>query len=215
MFQSQKTLFGLWLGMLLTATSAFAAINQTFNFSDATAPQAVDRMFRDGIPSTCAVPGPANLLGSGSMYSYQTHTFFNNGPARCVTVQVSTNACVNTNFIGFNAYSPTVTPATRTGGNFLGDAGSSPAAGVPIPFSFNAPANAPIVIWVDRSAAVGTAGLVNCDYTIQSAELDPTQGVAPPQLQAQPIPTLSGGAIALLVLLLAMLGILRQRARRT
>jgi CubicO group peptidase (beta-lactamase class C family) len=200
---------GLWLGLVLSATSAIAAVNQTFTFNDTTAPQAVDRMFRDGVPSTCTVPGTPALFGSASTYSYQTQTFFNNGPARCVTVTVTSVACTGINFIGVNAYAPSVTPATRTGATWIGDGGSSPNPS--ITFSFNAPGSSPVVLWIDRSNAVGTAGLVNCDYTIQSLELDGTAG--PPGV-ASTIPTLSDVALVLLALMLGTAAFLRQRARR-
>ena len=157
--------------------------------------------------ATCATPGTPALTGSGSSYSFQTQTFFNNGPGRCVTVTVTAATCTGTNFIGVNAYSPTVSAATRTGVTWVGDGGLSPNPSTT--FSFNAPANAPIVFWIDRVQPVGTAGLVNCDYTIQSAELD----AVPVVTVVTPIPTLSELALALLATLLAASAIYMTRGR--
>jgi hypothetical protein len=153
----------------LPGTASLAAINQTFSFDDVTAPQAISHQAMSGIASTCAVPGSAPAVVAGTaMYSYQTHTFYNSGPARCVTVTLNSPACVST--IAVNVYSPSVTAATRSQ-NWLGEDGTGANKTASVTFSFNAPANAPIVFWVNRTSAVGSGSFVACNYTFQSAQL--------------------------------------------
>lgn len=168
--KSSTMVAGILCCSLGLPATTIAAV-KTFNFIDASAPQAAGRMFRDSVASTCATPGPVPAVNPSSPnFSYQLHTFYNNGPARCVTVTINGGNCTGTNFVSINAYARSVTPATRTGTNWLGDGGSSPNPQVT--FSFNAPANTPIVFLIDRAAAVGTSGLLACSYTIQSLELD-------------------------------------------
>jgi hypothetical protein len=169
----------LGLGCLLLATSAMAVVVQTYTFDDATAPQAVDRMFLNGVQTSCGNPGGPMLAGRPSMYSYQTQTLYNNGPARCVQAGIRFPSCdaangVGVNGFGVNVYSPRVTPDTRTGDTYLGAGGISQSIGVS--FSFVAPANAPIVFWIDRTVPVGTMGITNCDYTIFADVLDLAPG---------------------------------------
>src|SRR5437868_3507600 len=64
-----------------------------------------DRMFRDGVPSTCAVPktcpGP---FGDGLQHHYDSYTYTNTtGTTQCVTVDPTTE-CVGTNYTFVVAY---------------------------------------------------------------------------------------------------------------
>lgn len=57
-----------------------------------------NRLFRDGVPDTCAAPGSCGTPLAGT-YHYRVHTFRNYGlVAACVIVNVDT-ACTGTNFI--------------------------------------------------------------------------------------------------------------------
>jgi hypothetical protein len=107
-------------------------INGTIDLSD---PTQTDRLFRDGIPSTCdapkTCPGP---FGDGLLHHYDAYTFTNTtGATQCVTVDINT-ACEGTNFIFATAYLDSFDPNNLCT-NYLADEGSSPFPTAP--FSFN------------------------------------------------------------------------------
>ncbi|MGA9768155.1 MAG: hypothetical protein WBV94_03890 [Blastocatellia bacterium] len=119
------------------------------------------RLFRDGIPSTCAdpkvCPGP---FGSGS-FTFDAYTFTNETSTdQCVTVLYNPNVdtkgnCnVNAHAIAYlNSFSP-----TNLCQNYLADVGSSDE----LPFSFTVPAGANFVVVI---AANNPGGVGNgCDY---------------------------------------------------
>lgn len=115
------------------------------------------RAFRDGVASTCATPGPCTPGLSGSFH-YVQHTWTNPVNAvQCVTVTYSNTA---TNFSFVTAHNGSVVP-TNLCTNWLGDPGSSAAAGGSITWSFDAPALATIVFHVTNVTAGQTA-----DYSL-------------------------------------------------
>jgi len=94
---------------------------------DLTDPTQTDRLFRDGIPSTCAAPkvcpGP---FGDPTPRHYDSYTFTNDtGSTQCVTVDMDAMTCVGTNFIFGAAYLGSFDP-TNLCTNYLADSGSSP-----------------------------------------------------------------------------------------
>jgi hypothetical protein len=114
------------------------------------------------------------LSGITVPYSYQTNLFYNDGPARCVTVTILARECGLPNrFVEFFAYSPSVTPAA--GRSDVPGRGNAVSWNLDssTQFSFIAPGDSPVVLLVERAAAVGTPGLVSCHYTVVSSELDP------------------------------------------
>ena len=121
------------------------------------------RINRNGVISTCAngktFPGTFPTVGA----LYDEHTFFNNGPASCVTVTFDVGTCGAAAHA--TAYAGTFNP-NDISQNYLGDLGLS----VTGPFSFIAPANSPVVIVVNSNF-----GPVVCDYSIDSFELAATQ----------------------------------------
>jgi hypothetical protein len=117
------------------------------------------RLFRDGIPSTCAVPktcpGP---FGSGS-FTYDAYTFANqSGESQCVTINYNPNTA-GANPVGVNAHAIAYLNSfsnTDLCANYLGDVGSSDE----LPFSVTVPAGASfvIVIAANNPAGVGNGG---------------------------------------------------------
>jgi hypothetical protein len=98
-------------------------------------PTQTDRLFRDGVPSTCAAPKLCpGLFGDGLLHHYDAYTFTNTtGATQCVTVDVNT-ACEGTNFIFTTAYLGSFDP-TNLCSNYLADEGSSPFPTAPFSFS--------------------------------------------------------------------------------
>jgi hypothetical protein len=102
------------------------------------------RLFRDGVPSTCAVPkvcpGP---FGSGS-FTYDAYTFANeSGESQCITINYDPNTGANP--VGVNAHAIAYLNSfsgTNLCGNYLGDVGSSDT----LPFSVTVPAGSSLVI---------------------------------------------------------------------
>jgi N-acetylneuraminic acid mutarotase len=135
---------------------------------DASDPTQTDRLFRDGIPSTCdapkACPGP---FGDGLQHHYDQYTLTNTtGSTQCVSVDASTN-CVGTNYIFLAAYLGSFNPADLCA-NYLADQGSSPDPSAPPgPFSFNLDDGQTVVIVVSEVTA--DAGCP--DYTITVSNL--------------------------------------------
>src|SRR5947208_2123629 len=113
-----------------------------------------DRMFRDGVPSTCAAPktcpGP---FGDGLQHHYDSYTYTNTtGTTQCVTVDPTTE-CVGTNYTFVVAYLGSFDP-TNICTNYLADSGSSPdPTQPPVTFSFNVDDGQTFVIVVSEVTA--------------------------------------------------------------
>ncbi|MBL7703638.1 MAG: M36 family metallopeptidase, partial [Ferruginibacter sp.] len=142
------------------------------------------RAFRDGVLSTCAAPGTCTASTLTGGFHYVQHTWTNplNSP-QCVTVDYTNTA---TNFSFVTAHNGSVNVANYCT-NWLGDPGSSPAAGATITWSFTAPPLATIVFHVGNVTAGQTA---NYSLVITA----PTCVAAAPsvtinQAAAQPDPT--------------------------
>ena len=131
-------------------------------------PTQTDRMFRDGIPSTCdapkTCPGP---FGDGLQHHYDSYTVTNTtGSTQCVSVDASTD-CVGTNSIFLVAYVGSFDP-TNLCTNYLADQGSSPdPSAPPEPFSFELADGQTAVIVVSEVTA--DAGCP--DYTVTVSNL--------------------------------------------
>jgi hypothetical protein len=124
------------------------------------------RLFRDGIPSTCAspkvCPGPFN---SGS-FTYDAYTFSNDsGEDQCVTIFYNPNVdskgnCnVNAHAIAYlNTFSP-----TNLCLNYLGDVGSSDE----LPFSVTVPAGADLVVVIAANNPGGVGNGCAYEFTVR------------------------------------------------
>jgi hypothetical protein len=90
-------------------------------------PTQTDRLFRDGIPSTCAIPKVCpGVLGDGLPRHYDSYTFTNTtGATQCVNVGVNTD-CAGTNAIFTTAYLGSFDPSNLCTKNYLADIGGSP-----------------------------------------------------------------------------------------
>ena len=148
-------LFALFATALAPSSASAAVILGPFTgVLDTTDPVMTQRLFRNEPPSTCAVPQPASVVPSASDLSYETFTFFNSGPAECVTVEYSSDG-TGSEFDQLSAYAGSFNPANVLQ-NYLADAGISAGGGPSILFSFIAPADSPFVIVanavVDRTA---------------------------------------------------------------
>jgi len=135
----------------VTPSCTPAVINGAIDLSD---PTQTDRLFRDGIPSSCAAPktcpGP---FGDGQQHHYDAYTFTNTtGATQCVSVDANT-ACVGTNYIFLAAYLGSFDP-TNLCTNYLADQGSSPDPSAPPgPFSFDLADGQTVVIVVSEVTA--------------------------------------------------------------
>ena len=115
------------------------------------------RLFRDGVPSTCAIPkacpGP---FGSGS-FTFDAYTFTNeSAETQCVTVQFRPNVGCNVNVHAItylNSYSP-----TNLCMNYLADVGSSDD----LDYSFEVPAGANFVVVIGANNPGGVGD--DCAY---------------------------------------------------
>jgi hypothetical protein len=107
-----------------TGTPGGCTVNGVIDGSD---PTQTDRMFRDGIASTCAAPKVCpGVLGDGLPRHYDSYTFTNTtGATQCVTVDVDAMTCTGTNFIFVEAYLGSFDP-TNLCTNYLADIGGSP-----------------------------------------------------------------------------------------
>jgi hypothetical protein len=135
---------------------------------DASDPTQTDRMFRDGVPSTCdaprTCPGP---FGDGLQHHYDSYTVTNTtGATQCVSVDASTN-CVDANDIFLVAYLGSFDP-TDICANYVADQGSSPDPSAPPgPFSFDLADGQTAVIVVSEVTADSGCP----DYTVTISNL--------------------------------------------
>ena len=157
------------------------------------------RFFRDGIPSTCAVPKavcPGASGGAGN--NFDTHTWVNAQPvAQCVTVTITNNDAAISQFV--SAYLGSFNPANVCT-NYLADAGSSAAGGGgTISFSFTLPGSATLVLAVTTL----TPGVLSSGYTLTvdgiCTPCVPTNATAP-VISSVPSTTCAGSPITLSIL---------------
>ena len=179
---SRKRRF-LWLTLGGTLILALALIAPSIAGADAHFsgsitngdPTQAGRLFRDGVPDTCAAPGTSGLFDSAPRH-YDVYEVVNNqGTSQCVEVTVGTTTCTGTNFIYSAGYSPTFNPANILE-NWQADLGSSPQPGLPGTYSFNLASGAHAFINVHEVTA--DAGCP--DYTVDVINADPVGGPPPP-----------------------------------
>ena len=187
----------LALGVAAVGVSAPVQAAITINGSlDPSGSVLPTRIYRDSVPSTCgsakAFPG---TTGTGP-YAYSTHTASvpSGGGSQCITVSVDVGTCDTTVFVA--AYQGAFDPANLAT-NYLGDQGSSVTGS----FSFMAPAGSTITLMASK-----TTGAVSCNYSITSAELNPSAIAA--------VPALGAGGLAVLGMVAAGLGLAGARRRR-
>jgi hypothetical protein len=109
-------------------------VNGSITLAD---PTQTSRLFRDGIPDTCAAPGTCGTPIGGT-YHYDLHSFHNHDVvSACVVFDINT-ACTGTNFIYPGAYIGGFNPASICTNNVASVGGSpNPTANM----SFTVPAN--------------------------------------------------------------------------
>jgi hypothetical protein len=134
------------------------------------------RLWRDGVPDTCAVPGTCGSPTAG-LYHYDLYSYANTGNVEvCVTVTVEA-ACIGNRFIYSGAYLGSFDPSNVCA-NWLADLGSSPN-GAPGEYSFNVPAGATLLVNVhETNRDIGCAS-----YTLTISGLPdncPTGTPSPP-----------------------------------
>lgn len=119
------------------------------------------RLFRDGVPSTCAAPkSTQNIYGEG-VFRYDAYTFMNYGAQACVTVEFAAPACPVQ--VWPVTYRGSFNPADVQA-NYLADSGSSTAQGSPArTYSFTIPTNVRFVVVVSEV----TASSATCPYTLK------------------------------------------------
>jgi hypothetical protein len=129
-----------------SGTPSGCTVTGTIDSSD---PTEIDRMFRDGIPSTCAVPKVCpGVLGDGLPRHYDSYTFTNTtGSTQCVTIDADAMTCTGANFIFLQAYLGSFDPSNLCT-NYLADIGGSPNSTGS--FSFNLDDGQTVVIVVNE-----------------------------------------------------------------
>jgi hypothetical protein len=137
-----------------------------------------ERLFRDGVPSTCAnKPYPGPFAASVFWDSFTYHNF---GPAACITV--SWNVDTGANPCGTNAHAKVYAPTYDNNNqsvNFLGDVGSS----ITQPFQVTVPADSDFVLVAENTASPAT-----CTYAFEiqnvPCQTDPSLCQIPVELQS-------------------------------
>lgn len=187
------------------APSAFTA---TYTLT-ASSPTQIDRLFRDGTPSTCAAPKTyPGGFSPGTPYVHLVTASFSNptGSPVCATVTLATSAtCVGNVFA--TAYSGSFNPADLSI-NYLADSGSSlvdPSTSES--FEVPVPAHGSIVFNISEASQDATE---NCGFTISSPDLVAAAAAAP----TIPAPALDLRNLVLAGLGLLALGLLALKRRR-
>lgn len=116
----------------IPADASVITINGAWTPAD---PTLNPRVFRNGVSSSCGSAKAFPGTFSGGPFPYDVYTFFNGGPAECVTV-VQT-ATVGTS-LHVSAYGAGGFDATNVSGNYLGDSGFG---GTVVTFGVDIPAH--------------------------------------------------------------------------
>lgn len=129
-----------------------------------TDPFLTQRIFRDGVGSTCAVKTFPGLFTAGTYY-YDTYILANTtGVSSCVSIQVTVS---DASFVHLSAYEGVFNP-TNQAANFVGDLGSSATSSSPQTMQVTIPSNTYITL-VAFSATSG--GVSTAPYTITETGL--------------------------------------------
>ncbi len=123
-------------------------VTGTLDVGDATI--AGGRLYRDGVPSTCATPKAYPGTSGAGPYYYDTYNFTNTtGTSQCVSVTYSSPGSGNA-FV--TAYNGSFNSA-NLGTNYIADGGSSSVgpAGATVTFSFNLANGATVVLVVNEA----------------------------------------------------------------
>jgi len=173
------------------------------SISSAGTPTEAARPNRNGVQSVCgsvkAFPG--TVAGAG--FAYQTASYTNAGPARCVTLTLSASCSGGGNLFGafVSAYSGAFDP-TNLATNYLGDPGvSTGSPGVAgTPFQLNLAAGQTITLVVNQVNDSTTNPANTCAFQVTD--------------DVSVVPTMSPVAMLLMALVLAALTfvVLRRRA---
>ncbi len=163
----------------LPSSATVITVNGDWTAGD---PTLSPRPNRNGVVATCAAPKAyAGTLGGA--WSYDIHTFFNNGPADCITVTHVANVPNASLFVMAYEDFDALSAAT----DYLGDGGSS---GLPISFSINVPAFSSFDL-----VAFGAVGLGNYEFTVEGRNVILGNGVPlPGTLALVSLPLLAIGA---------------------
>lgn len=166
--------------LLAPAPHAFAAmaIDDAIGLEDL--PAMDTRLFRPGpaAVSKCGTSDPFPGAFKAGPYAYKTITTVNNGPTRCVTVIAAWSCPLPASGRAPNAYLSAYLVRFNPQDiqeNFLAGAGVStgnPTANARTDFSFEAPANTPIILVVHQTNSAGGGPNNRCSYHIASKELD-------------------------------------------
>jgi hypothetical protein len=123
------------------------------------------RLFRDGVPDTCAAPGSPAGSGAGP-YNADVYQFQNNSnTATCVSLTLNAQGQCN---LYAGAYIPSFDPNNVVTNNVASTGVSTAIPPAPISMSFNVPANATFQIVVNDTNAVGVSTCAD-SYTFQIA----------------------------------------------
>ena len=173
------------------------------SLSSAGIPTEAARMFRSGVPSVCGSAKAFPGTSAGAGFAYQTASYTNAGPARCVTLTLSASCSGGGNLFGafVSAYSGAFDP-TNLATNYLGDPGvSTGSPGVAgTPFQLNLAAGQTITLVVNQVNDSATNPASVCAFQVTD--------------DVSVVPTMSPLAMVLMALVLAALTfvVLRRRA---
>jgi hypothetical protein len=132
-----------------------------------------DRLFRDGVTSTCAVAKAYPGAYGGGSQGYLTFPFYNPNPsATCVNVTWTADPGFNTFLSAYLApYNP-----FNMASNYLGDSGVS-ADLTAVTFGFMVPANSAFLILANTVYGLSTATGTSFSFTLTGQNIQ--QGVVP------------------------------------
>ena len=173
------------------------------SLSSAGIPTEAARMFRSGVPSVCGSAKAFPGTSAGAGFAYQTKSYTNAGPARCVMLTLTATCSGGGNLFGafVSAYSGAFDP-TNLATNYLGDPGvSTGSPGVAgTPFQLNLAAGQTITLVVNQVNDSATNPASVCAFQVTD--------------DVSVVPTMSPVAMLLMALVLAALTfvVLRRRA---
>src|SRR5690348_14006269 len=144
-----------------------APAGNVFNFSgtfDAGTPTQTDRLFRDGVPSTCGSPKTFPGTLTGTFRHVVTGAYTNTtGSTVCAIVTLTTDATCAADVFA-TAYSGNFDPS-NLGTNYLADSGSSLiGASQSESFAMSVPANGSVVFNINEANA--SPGTATCGFSL-------------------------------------------------